>query len=187
VPAAVIDRIPGRRKARVGEGPYGDGHRLFATLFGVEQVCPADRAESKPELGALVANAHILGCGAGNLMGSGEGGECGKHTARPALTGEAVANADPERFALNFNSQLSARARGRSSRHWEPLGRLCEEAIIGATTIALSRQDAEKGGRGLDRPLGDYAFPPVSHHNFTAEWGIMALIAGRRAVQAWHC
>jgi hypothetical protein len=37
VPAAVIDRIPGRRKARVGEGPYGDGHRrLFVTFFGVE-------------------------------------------------------------------------------------------------------------------------------------------------------
>jgi predicted RNase H-like HicB family nuclease len=98
VPVAVIDRIPGRRIAPVGEGPYGDGHRrLFATLFGVEQVCPADRAESNPELGALVANANILGCGAGNLVGSGEGGECGKHAARPALTGKAVANADPER------------------------------------------------------------------------------------------
>jgi hypothetical protein len=107
--ATVVDRILRWRKVRVGEGAHGDSHRrLFVTFFGVEHGRPADRAEPEPEPGALVTRANVLGGGAKDLIGCSEGGQCGEDTARPTLTGEAVANADSEWFTLNFNTQLSA-------------------------------------------------------------------------------
>ena len=118
MPATVIDGILGWRKARIGEGAYGDGHgRLFVTLFGVEYSCAADGAEAELELGSLVTNANVLSCGANNLIGCGEAGQRGKDAARPTLTGEAVANADAEWFTLNFNTQLAARTGGCSKTH----------------------------------------------------------------------
>jgi hypothetical protein len=105
-------------KAWVGEGAHGDTHRRFVvTFFGVEHGRPADRAEPEPEPGFAVANANVLSCGAEDLIGRGEGGQRGKHTARPTLTGKAVAHADAERLALNFDTQLTAGTRGCPGTH----------------------------------------------------------------------
>jgi hypothetical protein len=126
MPAAVIDRSLRWRKAWVGEGPHGDTHRrlflrfsaiLRAEDFGVEQICPADGAEPELELGSLVAKANILGCGAKDLVRCGKAGQRCKDTPRPTLTGEAMADADTEWVALNFNAQLSAGTRGCSRTH----------------------------------------------------------------------
>lgn len=116
--ATVIDRILRWRKAWVREGAHGDVHRRsFAAFFGMEHGCPADRAEPEPELGSLVTDANILSCGAKDLIGCGEAGQRGEDTARPTLTGKAVANADSEWFTLNFNTQLAAGTRGSSRTH----------------------------------------------------------------------
>jgi len=113
-----MDRILRWRKAWIGEGAHGDVHRrLFVTFFGVEHGRPANGAEPELELGSLVANANILGCGAKDFIGCGEAGKLCKETARPALTGEAVANADSEWFTRNFNPQLAAGTRGCSRTH----------------------------------------------------------------------
>ena len=116
--ATVIDRILRWRKAWIGEGAHGDSHGgLFVTFFGVEHGCPADRAEPELEPGSLVTNAKVLSCGAKDLIGCGEAGQRCKDTARPTLTGEAVANADSEWFTLNLNTQLAAETRGCSRTH----------------------------------------------------------------------
>src|SRR5262245_17388475 len=89
-------------------------------FFEVEHGGPAYGAEPELELGALVTSASILGCGAKHLVGRGEAGECCKDAARPTLTGEAVAHADSEWFALYFDTQLSAGTRGCSTKHLAP-------------------------------------------------------------------
>jgi hypothetical protein len=106
--ATLINRDLGLRKTRVSEGTHGDTRRrLFVTLFGVEHRCPAHRTESEPEPGAPVAGAHVVRCSAENLIRSGEAGQRRENTARPALTGEAVANANAERFTMNLDAQLA--------------------------------------------------------------------------------
>jgi hypothetical protein len=131
MPATVIDGISRWRKAGVGKGAHGDTHgRLFVTFFGVEHGCPADRAEPELELGSLITNANILSCGAKDLIGCGEAGQRCKDTAGPTLAGEAVANADSEWFALNFNTQLSTGTRGCSRTHSAPLGMFAPALII---------------------------------------------------------
>jgi hypothetical protein len=113
--ATVIDRILRWRKAWVGEGAHGDTHRrLFVIFLGVEHGCSADRAEPELEPGSLVTNANVLRCGAIDLVRYREAGQHRKDTARPTLTGEAVANANAEWFTLNFNAQLSTGTRGCS-------------------------------------------------------------------------
>jgi hypothetical protein len=116
--AAVIDRISRGRKARIGEGAHGDTHgRLLVTFFSVEHGRSADGAEPKPELGALIADTNMLGRGAKDPIGGGEAGQRCKDAAGPTLTGEAVANANPKRFAANFDAQLAAGTRGCSRTH----------------------------------------------------------------------
>jgi hypothetical protein len=96
------------RKIWVSEGTNGDTRRrLFVTLFSVEHRRPAHRTESKPESGALVADAHVFGGSAVNPIRSGEAGQRRENTAGPALTGEAVANANTERFPMNLDAQLA--------------------------------------------------------------------------------
>jgi hypothetical protein len=63
----------------------------------------------------LIADAHVLGCGTDDPVGSGEAGQCRENAACPTLTSETVANTDTERLAVNFNPQLAAGA-GRGSR-----------------------------------------------------------------------
>jgi hypothetical protein len=87
------------------------------TFFGVEHGCPADRAEPELELGALVTNANVLGGGAKDFIGCGEGGQRCKDTAGPTLTGKAVANADSEWLTLDFNTQLATGTRSCSRTH----------------------------------------------------------------------
>lgn len=78
------------------------------TFFGVEDCCSADRAKPELEPGSLIANAKVLSCGAKYFIRCGKAGQCCEDTARPALTGEAVANAHSEWLALDFNAQLAA-------------------------------------------------------------------------------
>jgi hypothetical protein len=133
--ATVVDRILRWRKAWVGEGAHGDSHgRLFVTFFGVEHGCPADRAEPELELVSLVTDTNVLGCGAKDLIGGGEGSQHCKDTAGPLLTGEAVANADSQRFTLNFNPQLPAATRGRSRTHSAP------PAMLSANRLRVCRR-----------------------------------------------
>jgi hypothetical protein len=106
--ATFIDRDLGLRKTRVSEGTHGDTRRrVFVTLFGVEHRCPAHRTESEPEPGALVADAHVFGGSAVNFIWSSEARQRRESTASPALTGEAVANANAERFTMNLDAQLA--------------------------------------------------------------------------------
>jgi hypothetical protein len=90
---------------------------LVVTFFGVEHARPAHRAEPEPELGTLITDANVLGCGAKDLVWGGKRGQRRKDAAGPTLTGKAVANADAEGFTLNFNTQLAAATRGRSRTH----------------------------------------------------------------------
>jgi len=86
--AAIIDRILRRRKAWVGKGAHGDAHRrLFLTLFGVENCCPADRAEPECELGSLIPDTNVFGGGTEDFERSGETGQCREDTAGPLLAG----------------------------------------------------------------------------------------------------
>ena len=117
VPAAVVNRNAGRRKARVGECSDSDAHGPIVTFFGVKDRGPADRAEPESELRPLVADADIFGGGAEDLEWSGKAGECSEDAAGPLLTCEAVADANPARFALDLNAQLAAGARGGSRWH----------------------------------------------------------------------
>jgi hypothetical protein len=121
--AAVVDGVVGRRKAGIGEGADGDAHgRVLVAFFGVEQVGPADGAEAELESGAVVADADVLGCGADDLIGGGEGGERREDAAGPALAGNAVADADAERLALDLDAQLAAGTGRRSRTHYPPPG-----------------------------------------------------------------
>src|SRR5690606_29783921 len=96
----------------------GDAHgRVLIAFLGVEHGRAADGAEAEPEPGALVAGAHVLGCGAMDRGGRGEAGERRKHTARPALTGEAMTHADAPRLAVDLDAQLAAGAGGGSGGH----------------------------------------------------------------------
>ena len=116
--ATLIDRDLRLRKTRISEGTHGNTRRrLLETLFGVEHSCPAHRTESEPEPGALITDAHVLGCAAGNVIRSGEAGQRCENTAGPALAGEAVANANTERFAMNFDAQLATRTTRCSRPH----------------------------------------------------------------------
>jgi hypothetical protein len=117
VPSDVVDGNAGRREARFREGAHGDGHGLIVAVLGVEDGRPADRAKPEYEPGALIAHANVFGCGAGHREGSREAGQSCKDTSRSALAGEAVADADAERFTLNFNAQLAAGTGGRSTTH----------------------------------------------------------------------
>jgi hypothetical protein len=119
--ATIINRNLRWRKTWVGEGPHGDTRRrLFATVFGVKHCCAAYRAEPKLELRPVVADPHVLAGGTGNLIGRGEAGQRRENAACPALTCEAVANANAEGFARNFNAQLPAGTRSGSRTHSAP-------------------------------------------------------------------
>jgi hypothetical protein len=117
VSTAIVDRDPRRWEVRVGKRTYGDAHGFFVSLFGVEDVGPADRAEPEPESGTLIADADVL-CGrAKDLERSSEACQRSEDTAGPLLTREAVAEANSPRSAFNLNAQLAAATRGCSGRH----------------------------------------------------------------------
>jgi hypothetical protein len=108
----VVNGILRWRKTRIGESADGDPDAdVFAPLFGVKHDCPTARAEPERELGALVADANVLACRAGDLIGCSEARQRRKHAARPPLAGKTVANADPQRLAVNVNTQLAAATR----------------------------------------------------------------------------
>jgi len=118
VPAAVVNGILGWREIGVGEGADGDADRAaILALFRMKEIGPADRAEAETEFGALIAGADVFGGAAGHLIIGAEGCEGGEDAAGAALAGEAVADADAERLALDRYLQLSAGAFGNSCPH----------------------------------------------------------------------
>jgi hypothetical protein len=156
--ATIIDRNLRRRKARIGEGAHGDAHRrLFVTFFGMEHSCPAGITEPEPEPGALITDANVFGRSADDLVRGGEAGQRCKDTARPTLTGEAVANANAEWFAVNFNAQLAAGTRGCSRTHQAPRGSLfAHRPYIGVRhgTGRIARFVARAGNAARAVPVG---------------------------------
>ena len=165
MPATLIDRDLRLRKTWVGKGTHGDTHRrLLVTLFGVEHRCPAHRTESEPEPGALVADAHVFGGSAANLIRCREAGQRCENTAGPALTGEAVANADVERFTMNLDAQLAAATISGTRPHSAALhhqpGRPLADSVrppCGAPSVEI-QVDAE-----LTEPRDFTAGPRIGH------------------------
>ena len=122
MPAAVVDRILRRRKLGIGKRADRNADEgLLAAFLGVEQRGAADRAEAEREAAAMVADAHVFGRGAGDLVWCGVTGQRGEHAAGAALAGEAMADADAARLALNLDAQLAAGTGGGSRIHSVPL------------------------------------------------------------------
>jgi len=115
MPAAVVDRNLRRRKVGIIERSHGDSHGpVLVAFLGVEHGRAADRAEAESEPRALVAGAHVLRRCAMDRVGRGEAGERREHAPRPPLAGEAMADADAQRLAVDLDTQLAARAGGGS-------------------------------------------------------------------------
>jgi len=106
--AAVVDGYTGRRKARVGERPHGDAHRIVATFFGVEDRGPANRTEPEYEPRTPISDTDVLGGDAEDSERRGEARKRSEDAAGPPLACEAVAYTYTTRFAFDFNAQLSA-------------------------------------------------------------------------------
>ena len=122
VPAAVVNRILRRWEFGIGKGADRDADGgWLAAFFGMEHRTAADRAETKTESAAVVAGAHEFGCVTGNSVRRSERGQRSEHAACSLLAGQAVADADAERFVLNFNLQLAAEAGSGSGTHSIPL------------------------------------------------------------------
>ena len=120
MPAALVDGKSRRWKARVSKRAHGDAHRLIVTIFGVEDGSPTNWAKPEYEPCSLIPDTDVFGGGTEDFERSREAGQCCEDTAGPLLAGEAVANANSTRFAIDLNAQLSAGARGCSERHLAP-------------------------------------------------------------------
>jgi hypothetical protein len=117
VPAALVNGNLRRWKVRVSKRADGNAHRLMVAVFGVEDGRPTGRAKPEYEPGPLIPDTDVFGGGTENFERGRKTGQCREDTAGSSLAGEAVANANSARFALDLNSQLSAGARGCSGRH----------------------------------------------------------------------
>jgi hypothetical protein len=104
----------------VSERTHGDAHRVFVTFLSVKDSRSTNRAEPELEPGSVIPNADVLGGGTRDHVRSGETGQRCEDTACSLLAGEAVANADDSRLAVNFDAKLSTGARGCSGRHRAP-------------------------------------------------------------------
>lgn len=112
MPALLVDRDPRGRKARVREGPDGDGDLSFVTFLDIEERRPALGAEGEPEPSALVSDSDKLRAVA--LYGHGLAGKarlCAEDAAGSALASVAVADGDTERFSADLRPKLSATTR----------------------------------------------------------------------------
>ena len=74
----------------------------------MEDVCSAHRAETKPELGALITGADVLGGRAEDPVWARETGERRKYATRPLLACKAMANTDNLWLTFNFDAKLAA-------------------------------------------------------------------------------
>jgi hypothetical protein len=117
MPAAVVDGKSRGWKARVSKRTHGYADGLIVTVLGVEDGRPTNWAKPECEPCALIPDTNVFGGGAEDLEGSREARQGRKDTAGPLLAGEAMANANASRLAFDLNTQLSARARGRSEGH----------------------------------------------------------------------
>jgi hypothetical protein len=107
--AAIVDGILRRREARIGKTADGDRYiSLLKTFFCVKQVRAANRAEAKPEFGALVAGADIVRGSTRHLVRNRETRERRKDAACAALAGQTMADTDAAEFAFHFDAELAA-------------------------------------------------------------------------------
>jgi hypothetical protein len=111
---AIVDGIARRRKTGIGECSNRDSDTARFAVLGVEEVCATDRAKAKSKLGTLIAGADVLGDLAEDLVGGGKPCKCREDGTCSLLTGEAMANADNARLALNFDAKLPTVARSGS-------------------------------------------------------------------------
>lgn len=118
VPSALVNGVLRRRKRRVGEGADGHRNRSVATFFRMKDVRAANGTESKPKPCALVARTNELAGNAGNCVRRTKCGDGGKDAPGSLLTGEAMAYANAERFALHLDLQLAATTGRRSRSHF---------------------------------------------------------------------
>ena len=114
VPSALVNGVSRRGKRRVGEGADGYRHRSVATFFCMKDVRATNGTESKPKSCALVASTNELGGDARDGVRRTKRGDGGEYAPCSLLTGEAMAHANADRFALHVDLQLAATTRRRS-------------------------------------------------------------------------
>ena len=112
VAPTLVDRVPGRREARVPKGAHGHAHRrMLEAFFGVEHGAAADGTEVEAEPRALIAGTDELGRDADDLVGFGEGSQRREDAAGAALTLQAMTEACSQRLDLHHDLQLAETAR----------------------------------------------------------------------------
>jgi hypothetical protein len=127
MPTLLVDRDRRGRKARVREGPDGDGDLLFVTFLDVEDRLAAFGAEGEPESCAFVSDSDELRAVA--LYGHGLAGKArlrAKDAAGPALTSVAVADGDTDWFSVDLSPKLTAATRCDANRHADSQGVACD-------------------------------------------------------------
>jgi len=105
---AIVDRVAWRGKVGIGECPDSHADTADLTFFGVEEVRTANWTEAKSESGALITGAHIFRGSAEDFVWGGKTRECREYAPCSLLTGEAMAEADDSRLALDFDAKLPA-------------------------------------------------------------------------------
>lgn len=128
MPAFLVDRDRRGRKARVREGPHGDGDVLFVSFLDVEDRRPAFRAESERESSAFVSHPNELRAIA--LYGHGtarKGRLRAKDAAGSALASVAMANGDADRFSGDLRPELTATTRCKPNCRRDSYGVTCND------------------------------------------------------------
>ena len=111
---AIVNGMARRRKVRIGERSNRNSDTAHVTFLGVEEVGAADWAKAKPKLCTLIAGAHVFGGLAEDLVWGREARKCREDATRSSLAGEAMADADNARLALDLDAKLPTVARSGS-------------------------------------------------------------------------
>ena len=126
----VLPLVPDRpcrgREGRIRERSHRDGHDSGHRVDGVEDRRAAVRTEVEGGAAtSLVRDADVLPRGAlGRHLLCAESRLDAEDASRPPLAGEAVADRDPRRLALDGEPELLATTRGVSSAHEFASGRV---------------------------------------------------------------
>jgi hypothetical protein len=121
VPASFVHRILRGRKSRIRKRADCNAHIVGLTDLRVKDSGSAHRTESEDELGALIADPHVLCRRAAQLKWRSETGKRGEDAPGSSLARKTMTNADAERLTLNLKTQLAAGARSYSRMHWTSL------------------------------------------------------------------
>lgn len=117
MPPSVVDRHGRGWKCRIPKPANRDADPIIDTVFGMEQVAAADRAEAEHEARTVIADAPVFGCVARHLIRRSEARERGKNAAGALLAGVTVADANTERFTVDLDAKLAAAAGCGSRGH----------------------------------------------------------------------